>query len=171
MLKDGNTSTMERRRRGWRCRIMINNIAPKVKRSGFNEQRQTFFSLSYFSKSCCSVESWISFILLYVILNPAAAKSLTIDFFLVCEWIIKPVLKGSGGSFTLESQKCESPNFCLVLMALNQINGERFTAIAWVFPETCWCRDVLSKIRLTRWISCFGTDAVCFCCERYPSNT
>ena len=171
MLKDGNTSTMERRRRGWRCRIMINNIAPKVKRSGFNEQRQTFFSLSYFSKSCCSVESWISFILLYVILNLAAAKSLTIDFFLVCEWIIKPVLMGNGGSFALEWRKCESPNFHLVLTALNRISWERFTAMTWVFLETCWCCDVPSKIRLTRWISSFGTDAVCSCCERSPSNT
>ena len=80
-------------------------------------------------------------------------KSLTIDFFLVCEWIIKPVLIGRGGSFALEWRKRESPNFRLVLTALNRISWERFTAMAWVFPETCWCCDVPSKIRLTRWIS------------------
>ena len=43
--------------------------------------------------------------------------------------------------------------------------------MAWVFPETCWCCDVPSKIRLTRWISPFGTEAVCFWCERSPWNT
>ena len=98
-------------------------------------------------------------------------KSLTIDFFLVCQWIIKPFLIGRGGSFALEWRKRESPNFRLVLTALNRISWERFTAMAWVFPETCWCCDVPSKIRLTRWISSFGTDAICFCCERSPSNT
>ena len=89
----------------------------------------------------------------YVTLNPAAAKSLTIDFFVVCEWIIKLVLIGSGGSFALGWQKCESPSSRLVLTALNRISWERFTAMAWVFPETCWCCDVPSKIRLMRWIS------------------
>ena len=110
-------------------------------------------------------------LLYYVTLDPATAKSLTNELFLVYEWIIKPVLIRRGGSFALEWRKCESSNFRLVLAALNWISWERFTAMAWVFPRTCWCCDVLSKIRLTRWISSFGTDAVCFCRERSPSNT
>ena len=146
------------------------STAPKVKRSSFNELGQTIFSLSYFLQSCCPIESWISCTLLYCT-HPAGAKSLTTDFFLIYEWIIKPVLIGSGGSFALKWWKCESPNFHLVLTALNQISWERFTSMAWVFPKTCWCCDVPSKIRLTRWISSFSMDAVCFCCERSPSNT